>query len=256
MKLCITGDKLPQYYFMDRKIFAPAEKHVNRIPDHSTLIIMLSGVLRFSENGVPTELYPGEYYIQLPWKLQEGVVESDDPVYHYVHFKGNYDDEMGGLPLRGKFNTVKIHTLLSRFAARSEGKQQSQLERATIFYKILEELSSFNLGKENSVDVCDDLFYYIKAYSSDDISLDMLADRYGYNKDHLIRLFRRRYGVTPMSFLVSSRMESAANLLLHTDVDMTEIAYAVGYKDYSVFYKNFVKYYKMSPSEYKKQKRT
>ena len=59
-----------------------------------------------------------------------------------------------------------------------------------------------------------------------------------------------------MSFLVSSRMESAANLLLHTDVDMTEIAYAVGYKDYSVFYKNFVKYYKMSPSEYKKQKRT
>jgi AraC-like DNA-binding protein len=124
-----------------------------------------------------------------------------------------------------------------------------------LFYRILEELSESNYGKEKSVDVCSDLFYYIKAHCNEDISLDLLAERYGYTKDYLIRLFKRRYGDTPMNFLVSSRMENAASLILHTDVSVTEIAYAVGYTDYSVFYKNFLKYHKISPSEYKKRKR-
>ncbi len=61
MMLCLTGDKLPQYYFTDRKVFCIDEKHVNRIADHSTIIIMLSGVLKFSEDGVPVELFPSEY---------------------------------------------------------------------------------------------------------------------------------------------------------------------------------------------------
>ena len=255
MMLCLTGDKLPQYYFMDRKIFSIDEKHVNRIADHSTLIIMLSGVLKFSEDGVPMELFPGEYYIQLPGKLQEGIVKSDSPVYHYVHFQGSYNDQPGGLPLRGTFNIVKMHTLLAGFAAISDGNQQSQLERAILFYRMLEELSKSNFGKEKSVDACSDLFYYIKAHSNEDLSLDLLAERYGYTKDYLIRLFKKRYGDTPMNFLVSSRMENAASLILHTDASVTEIAYAVGYTDYSVFYKNFLKYYKLSPSEYKKQKK-
>lgn len=255
MTLCVTGDKLPQYYFMDRKIFSIDEKHVNRIADHSTLIIMLSGILKFSEDGEPVELFPGEYYIQLPGKLQEGIVKSDSPVYHYVHFKGDYDDHPVGLPLRGTFNTAKMHTLLAGFIAMSEGNQQSQLERAVLFYRILEELSESNFGKEKSVDVCSDLYYYIKAHSNEDISLDLLAERYGYTKDYLIRLFKRRYGDTPMNFLVSSRMENAATLILHTDASVTEIAYAVGYTDYSVFYKNFLKYHKLSPSEYKKRKK-
>ncbi len=255
MKLCLTGDRLPQYYFMDGRSFYAGEKHVNRIADHSTLIIMLSGVLRFSENGSPVELFPGDYYIQLPRKLQEGVVESDSPVYHYVHFHGNYDDNPGGLPLRGKFNIIKIRMLLAGFVAKSEFKQQSQLERAVIFYKILEELSDSNYSKDKSVDVCSDLFYYIKAHANEDLSLDMLADRYGYTKDYLIRLFRKRYGDTPMNFLMSLKMENAASLIQHTEVDMTEVAYAVGYKDYSVFYKNFLKYHNMSPTEYKKQKK-
>lgn len=256
MMLCLTGDKLPQYYFMDRKIFSIDEKHVNRIPDHSTLIIMLSGVLKFSEDGVPVELFPGEYYIQVPGKLQEGIVKSDSPVYHYVHFKGNYDDQPGGLRLRGTFNVVKMHTLLAGFIAISEGNQQSQLERAVLFYRILQELSKSNYCEEKTVDVCSDLFYYIKAHSNEDISLDLLAERYGYTKDYLIRLFKRRYGDTPMNFLMSSRMENAASLILHTDVSVTEISYAVGYTDYSVFYKNFLKYHKTSPSEYKKQKKS
>ena len=58
-----------------------------------------------------------------------------------------------------------------------------------------------------------------------------------------------------MNFLMSLKMENAASLIQHTEVDMTEVAYAVGYKDYSVFYKNFLKYHNMSPTEYKKQKK-
>lgn len=44
---------LPRYHLSGYKVFRPGEKHIDRVCGEDVLLILLSGTLRFSEDGVP-----------------------------------------------------------------------------------------------------------------------------------------------------------------------------------------------------------
>jgi len=67
---------------------------------------------------------------------------------------------------------------------------------------------------------------------------DMLRDC-PCSKDHLIRLFRKHHGVTPVEFLIRSRVESAQSLLLATGFSVKQIAAQLGYADTFCFSRQF-----------------
>ena len=58
-------------------------------------------------------------------------------------------------------------------------------------------------------DVFDDLSFYIIKHIEDKISLDCLAQVFRLNKFQLIRLFKRKFGVTPFEFILQKRIEAA-----------------------------------------------
>ena len=71
--------------------------------------------------------------------------------------------------------------------------------------------------------------------------------------------YRRLKGITGQSvieFIRDVRMKRAAQLLAHTQLRISEIAYQVGIDDSKYFRKTFQKIYNMAPSEYAKQHRT
>lgn len=78
----LSSEKLPQFLFSHDRAFQPGEKHVTRVCPEDVLLLMFSGVLRFTEDGVPVEVRGGEYYIQKRGLSQQGQVPSDCPVYY------------------------------------------------------------------------------------------------------------------------------------------------------------------------------
>ena len=58
-------------------------------------------------------------------------------------------------------------------------------------------------------------------------------------------------GISPQEYLVSYRMDMAAEMLKDTDKKIQEIAEEVGYADQMSFSRAFKKYKKMSPTEYR-----
>ena len=88
------------------------------------------------------------------------------------------------------------------------------------------------------------------------ISFGELAERLHYDASWLSREIKRKTGKTYTQLVQEKRLAQAAFLLRNTDRNVSDIAYAVGYSDYSVFYKNFLKYHKVSPGEYKKRKQS
>ncbi|MBA2481102.1 MAG: helix-turn-helix transcriptional regulator, partial [Planctomycetes bacterium] len=70
-------------------------------------------------------------------------------------------------------------------------------------------------------------------------SLDDVAVRLGLNRSHVIRLFRRRTGLTPMNWLARRRGEQAAVLLLTTDLPIATIGKQVGWHDANYFARRF-----------------
>lgn len=87
-------------------------------------------------------------------------------------------------------------------------------------------------------------------FSSD---LKELTEYCGCTKEHLCRSFKKYVGVTPMAYLNAKRLNYAANLLLHSDQKVIDIAFMAGFQSLSRFYHAFREEFKTSPLEYRAQ---
>ena len=58
--------------------------------------------------------------------------------------------------------------------------------------------------------------------------------------------------MSPNDYIKKIRMETAAELLLTTNMTAAEVAYKVGFEDQYYFSKSFKKYYGLPPSQYRK----
>lgn len=82
-----------------------------------------------------------------------------------------------------------------------------------------------------------------------------LAARFAVDPTHLARTFKATFGVPPMAYLAGVRAEEAAALLLQTDLSITEIAAAVGWRDANYFARRFRSHFGLSPTAYRAQRR-
>ena len=64
MHIGLSMQSVPTYRLSAFRKFLPNERHITRVESSDILLLMLDGVLRFTEDGVPVELSRGEYYIQ------------------------------------------------------------------------------------------------------------------------------------------------------------------------------------------------
>jgi len=72
----------------------------------------------------------------------------------------------------------------------------------------------------------------------------------GVSRMQLYRKFNALTNMTVKEFIRSIRLKRAAQLLLEKKLNVTEIAYSVGFKDMSHFRKSFHREFGMSASEY------
>lgn len=82
------------------------------------------------------------------------------------------------------------------------------------------------------------------------LSLPELARSAGISETKLTRGFRKVYKTSVFEYLRNQRMEKAKMLLESGNVNITEVAYIVGYSSPSHFTRNFIKYYNVTPRAY------
>lgn len=70
---------------------------------------------------------------------------------------------------------------------------------------------------------------------------------------HLSRQFRRAYGESPYSYLMTRRIERAMALLRRRDLSVTEVCFAVGCSSLGTFSTRFKELVGMPPSAYRRQ---
>lgn len=91
------------------------------------------------------------------------------------------------------------------------------------------------------------------AVSLSTISLDQLANRYGYTKQYLSSLIKKISGQTFIELRTRKRMEQAKYLLASSDYSIAEICNLVGIRNLNSFYTKFKKQYHMMPNDYRKK---
>lgn len=93
---------------------------------------------------------------------------------------------------------------------------------------------------------------YIKAHLSDNLSVKSVAKVLMLNPDYLSNRFHQEVGVTVIDFINQQRIDQSAALLKRTNLQIQQIASAVGYNNTSYFSKQFLKYRHMTPREFRK----
>jgi AraC-like DNA-binding protein len=78
-----------------------------------------------------------------------------------------------------------------------------------------------------------------------------MARAAGLSPAHFSREFRAAFGESPHAYLLTRRLERAAQLLLTTDRSVAEICFSVGLSSVGSFTTSFTRTYGMSPTAYR-----
>ncbi|WP_353084715.1 DNA-binding response regulator [Flavobacterium sp.] len=97
---------------------------------------------------------------------------------------------------------------------------------------------------------------YINDNIYEKIDIDELTNLTKWKKHHFIRIFHSIIGNTPYQYILFHKMEIAKALIEETDQPINEIAFDLGFVNYSNFGHVFKKICHTSPENYRKTKKT
>ena len=92
---------------------------------------------------------------------------------------------------------------------------------------------------------------YIKQNYNRDISIKLLSSIFNINSAYLGQLFKNETGEMLTNYINGIRIEKARDMLLHTNLKVSDISEKVGYVNTNYFYRIFKKITGVSPAEYR-----
>jgi AraC-like DNA-binding protein len=105
-------------------------------------------------------------------------------------------------------------------------------------------------SSRDPVDKLAPAIYFVRQNYAKRIFSDAVAQQCGLSPTYFSKVFRQRFGMPFQEFLLRYRVAQACLMLENPNSSITDVCYAVGFKDPSYFTRVFKRYLDMSPSEY------
>lgn len=143
-------------------------------------------------------------------------------------------------PLKLSYLKLRISEIVGQETARRQSNHNGQKEHS---------------GQEEHREgfIFDGILAYIEVNYMNSLTLDMLARKVSMNKFRFCKVFKKQVGQTFISYLNNIRIRNATEFLKKNDLNITEIAYVVGYKNIVHFDRVFKDIHGFSPREYRKK---
>lgn len=194
--------------------------------------------------------YYSASYSPNPWK------------FFYLHFDGscafNFYDALTkkegpvfSLPLESS----PIRFFCSIYSHLQNGNVPGLYENSSLLYRFLCECcQEVEQPKGTQGTLAGQIRKYITTDYASIEDLASVAERFHISREHLSRIFTKATGETAVSFLQNCRVEASMNLLLNTDLTISEIAFQCGFQNANYFAKVFRKKLSKSPQDYRTKK--
>ena len=108
-------------------------------------------------------------------------------------------------------------------------------------------------GSNKDVEFSAPVSEYVAEHYREDIHLKDIAQIMGFSEGYFARSFRSRFGMSFVEYLTQYRIEQGKRLLEQTEMSIEQVAFRVGYNNYSYFCTCFKNRCGMSPGAYRKQ---
>lgn len=217
------------------------------VRDYHIIHFCLSGKGKLFDKFGSHEIKEGEFFVIRPGETTIYTADKNEP-WHYIWiaFSGS---------LASVFNTEKSvyafdGELKRELVSLIKEDEDSPEAYAPILYRLLR---IFCDSKKSHGDKLLKIKSYIDYNYMNNLSVELLAETFAFERSYLFRIFKARFGIGVKEYLTSVRMERAIGFLREGH-SVSECASLVGYSDEFNFSKAFKKRFGTSPSKYKKQR--
>ncbi|WP_036385578.1 AraC family transcriptional regulator [Muricauda sp. MAR_2010_75] len=122
----------------------------------------------------------------------------------------------------------------------------------TFYEKELNRINGIIYSNQEQIETVIGVRSYIDNNFDKDLNLDLLSRFRFVSKYHLLRLFKKHYGLTPKQYLIDKRIEKSKEQLIN-GMSVTETCFAVGFESLGSFSILFKTKTGKSPSEFQKE---
>ncbi len=197
-----------------------------------------------------------------------GVEEFLFPVYyedimllciHVSGFRGKLKHSHEAMEKTAALCTEQFHTLYSELSGDVPTIEQISSFIKPLQYMLLELYKNCCGKGDKAIIPSSSGELYVKALRfihenySQPINADILAKEIGYSASYLRYIFKVEGNTSVQSKINEIRLHNAKRLLRGTTMNVTEIAFLVGFADSNYFSSFFKKHEKISPKEYRKR---
>lgn len=93
---------------------------------------------------------------------------------------------------------------------------------------------------------------YIDCHITENLRISDIAKKFSFSGEHIIRVFRKTYQITPHQYILQSKIRLAMIMLKMKTDSIEEVAVRLGFTDSHHFAKQFKRLTGYKPTEYKK----
>ncbi|MBQ8858506.1 MAG: AraC family transcriptional regulator [Clostridia bacterium] len=228
---------------------APHHRYGPAVRPYYLLHYVFSGKGTFHARGQEYTVGAGDFFLILPGEVTTYEADGQDPwEYLWLGFDGelaaqlqNLQNPVGKLP-----PDLFVELLAAGNDDFSEWEGAVEQYIASALHRILAELLAHRTARAHYARRAET---YIRTRYMQDITIEEIAEALSLDRRYLSRLFKGRYGVTMQEYLVTTRLNRAAELL-REGYSVTESATLCGYSDLSNFSKMFHRRFGVSPGTY------
>lgn len=231
------------------------------------LLYIADGLAWFVVDGIDTSAKPGDFLIYSPNAQQNYHYHlKDNPDIYWMHFGGFQAQKLldqlnlkTDCVLSSQLNTSitrKWLQMIRELALKQAGFQTLvPIYGIEILTLISRQMTPLNTKELRSQKIIMTAMEYISNEISNSLNIQELAKRLGVSVSWLNLKFKSYTGMSPMQYIINSKMARAQELLHTTDYSVTEISQLCGYDDPLYFSRLFHKHTKISPREFRKKNR-
>lgn len=230
-----------------------------RLPSHQhdkAQLLLVYGGIAYLQTNEKDFYIPSNHYIWVPKNYPHNLMFNTQDLY-IINLYFPSDGVSGFYDKLGIYPVSKLLSEMLSFSEKWQGdyyKGSWEFEFLTTLRNVLskENLKKFSIQLPTTDDQrLNAIIDHVRNRLREDLSLDTIAQQFGMSVRSLTRLFQTKLHITFIQYLKMLRIIRAMELIKDTDLNITEIAYEVGYSNISAFSNNFQQLTNMRPSEFK-----
>ena len=210
--------------------------------------------------GVPHALLPHTFYLFQPGVEHEFRAHTDLRLYEVKFEIGDASlaAHLAQLPSAIKADAATVERLFPILIAEGDACDElSRDYRAAVFFELLASLCRWSerSAREGALPrAVAEALAYMKEHLGEEIKNEDLATLVHLERTYLIKQFKKYLGAPPRAYLMELRMKEATSLIRNSDMNLTQIADAVGFKSLHHFSNAFKAHTGVSPSHYRENR--